>query len=343
MTERRIERLQPGQRVADRYRVEGMIGQGVMGTVYRVLDETVGETRALKLMSLDLHGDPKLRERFVHEAALGERIGSEYVVKVWDTGTTDRDVPFYVMELLEGEDLGRWLAHHPYVHEDRVAIVRELLRAIAVAHEAKVIHRDLKPENLFLSGSPGAWRLKVLDFGVAKVMREITKGGTAPGLGTPLWTAPEQGKEQQVVKLSADVWALGLLAFRLLADKLYWRTAEQRGATAFDLAMEMLREPIGPPVERARQLEGRPLPEGFDAWFLRCVDREPEKRFPSAGEALAAFEAMMSGDDGADDVRPAASVEGGPLRSRRAPRAALLLGLVVLAVLGVLTAVLAAR
>jgi serine/threonine-protein kinase len=293
----RVRRLIAGETFAGRYRVEGFVGQGAMGSVYRVVDTTNGEARALKVMSADIATAPDFLERFLLEAKIGETIQSEHVVRVFDSGSDDKTkLPYFAMELLDGMDLHRLLEAGTELDAGLArAIVVQLFQAMRAAHVAKVVHRDLKPENLFIVMNDGAApTLKVLDFGVAKVVREVTAGGTAPGLGTPLWAAPEQGKEGQVIRPSADVWALGLLTYRLLAGKIFWLAATERTANAFDLAVEMLRKPIPLASERSRQSGARDLGKAFDAWFAQAVDRDPTARFADAGQAWDALEPILS-------------------------------------------------
>jgi serine/threonine protein kinase len=285
----------PGAVFHGRYEVVRVVGQGAMGIVYEVRDLQTGRAAALKLMNQELASEPRFVARFESEAQVGQRIRSRHVAEVFDSGWTEGPVrqPFFAMERLAGETLEARLAREALPSALAVEIVRQLFGAIAAAHRAGIVHRDLKPENLFLCDSADGTVLKVLDFGVAKVLRETTQGGTAPGLGAPLWTAPEQGKEGQKITPTADVWALGLLAFRLLVGATYWRSANERGATAFDLAVEMLRAPIAPPSRRAAELGRAALGPTFDAWFLRAVHRDPQARFVDAGEAEKALEPVL--------------------------------------------------
>ena len=282
-------RLMPGSVFNARYDVVRMVGQGAMGAVYEAIDKETGRACALKLMSKDLSHEPRFIQRFQAESKVGQTIQGPHVANVFDAGFSVEDPaqPFFAMELLQGENLEQHLARHDGRPPHAFHLVRSICCAIANAHEANVVHRDLKPENLFLAAPPvegGPPLLKVLDFGVAKIVRETTQGGTSPGLGAPLWTAPEQGKEGQIIKPSADVWALGLLAYRLLAGKIFWRNAHNKG-TAFDLAVEMLRENLPRASERSRELGAVDLGPAFDWWFSRAVDRDPSKRFPTAGDA----------------------------------------------------------
>ncbi len=267
-----------------------------MGAVYLAEDAATGERSALKVMSPEITSDARFVERFELEARVGERIASERVVRVFASGVdAESGLPWLAMEWLPGRDLGAALGAGPLAPEVAREVIAQLFEAMAAAHAVGIVHRDLKPENV-LVGEPEAEgrppRVRVLDFGVAKIVHDATLSGTAPGLGTPLWTAPEQGREGATIRPSADVWALGLLVFRTLTGHLFWKHAGE-GSSAFELAVELLRAPVGPASVRARELgcEGA-LPDGFDAWFARAVARDPAARFASAGEARVALDAI---------------------------------------------------
>ena len=266
-----------------------------MGAVYLVREG--GARYALKVMHETLISDVKWAERFAQEAAVARTIASAHVVAVHGAGV-DRETGSHwiLMDFVPGVDLAAYLeAHEPLPRGHAEAILDQLLDAVAAAHAVGVVHRDLNPENILVAagdaGKPPSIRL--LDFGVAKVLGvEASSRPTAPGLGTPLWTAPEQGEERQKIRPNADVWALGLLAFRLLAGRSYWRSVNDPKASAFDVAMELRRAPLDPPSVRVPQVGGRALPAGFDAWFARCVVRSPEARFADAAEARAGLQAI---------------------------------------------------
>lgn len=292
----RSHRLQPDTIVAGRYVVRGLIGQGSMGSVYLVEEGPARTPRALKLMSPDLADDTTFLARFAREAQIGRAIASEHVIHVLATGVEAKHgLPWLVMEYLEGQDLARWLeARPPLDRPAATALLAQLFDAVGAAHEAQVVHRDLRPENVFVTTRDGAPFLKVLDFGVAKVVRETTLGATAPGLGTPLWAAPEQGS-QGAIQPAADVWALGLLAFRVLTGKMFWKTAQMESASPMDVAVELLRAPIPAASVRAQEIGvSERLPAGFDAWFAKAVVRDRAARFAKGRAAWAALAPLLA-------------------------------------------------
>jgi serine/threonine-protein kinase len=201
------------------------------------------------------------------------------------------------MEYAEGESFETWLRGRARLEPAEAArLLAQVFSAVAVAHAAGIVHRDLKPENVRVSGTREAPSVKLLDFGIAKDFSAGTLSGTAPGLGTPLWTAPEQAEPGYTPSPSADVWALGLLTFFALTGAPYWRHAGDRSSMA-ELAIELLKSDIAPASSRARELRtGAALPRGFDVWFGRAVHRDPSQRFTDAAEAWRALEPLLLGD-----------------------------------------------
>jgi serine/threonine-protein kinase len=152
----------------------------------------------------------------------------------------------------------------------------------------------LKPDNVRVSGEGDDLTVKVLDFGIAKDFGVNTLSGTTPGLGTPLWTAPEQSRDGYQPVPSADVWALGLLTFFALTGGMYWRHTSPKASMA-DLAIELVKADIEPASMRSKELvlPGK-LPARFDRWFARAVHRDPSQRFEDAAEAWVALEPLLS-------------------------------------------------
>ncbi len=302
-----------------------------MGAVYVVEQVSTGRRRALKVMREDLALDAKSRERFVQEARVGSRIASAHVVEVLDAGIDETaGAPWLVMELLEGESLhDRVRLRGPVAAPEALAIFGQLGHALEHAHAEGIVHRDLKPENVFLARSrrsDGALTVKVLDFGIAKFVSEASRHATTQAIGTPFWMAPEQSDPSGRLGPWTDVWALGLLAFYALAGKAYWHAANAEHASMQQALRELLLDPIEPATVRAARLGAAPLPPAFDAWFARCVDREPHARIATVPEALAGLRAALAHAPVAHaatepivwDTAPrpvAASVEAAPARS----------------------------
>jgi formylglycine-generating enzyme required for sulfatase activity/tRNA A-37 threonylcarbamoyl transferase component Bud32 len=291
--------LQPGTLFGRDFEIVRPLRVGGMGAVYVVTQRSTGKLRALKVMAPSLAGDPSTRERFVLEARAAARIESEHVVEVLTAGVDEETgAPFIVMELLRGEDLGDVLVRHGSLPLGDVAeVLDQVGHALEQAHAHAIVHRDLKPENIYVAGvkrRQGGYVLKLLDFGVAKLLEAGSLAGSQM-LGTPLFMAPEQAEIGGRVGPATDVWALGLLAFRLLTGRDFWVSA---GTSLGALLREVCVDPIPAASERAAALGVDPevLPLDFDAWFARCVCRDAAARFPEAGEAVRAFLRLVPRD-----------------------------------------------
>jgi serine/threonine-protein kinase len=211
-------------------------------------------------------------------------------------------------------------------------IAEQIFHAVGSAHDVGIVHRDLSTNNIRVKlGEDDVPETRVLDFGIAKSTRSRTAAWTKPGLGTPLWVAPEQHLSGYVPSPSGDVWALGLLMFFLLTGRIYWKHAQPGATSLGDLSMEILRHPLATAFERASELGVRELlPAHFDAWFARAVTRSVEERYVDATEAGTALWQVFDGEEPAEvkprsrRSAPPASVEpaslgGSPVSAEPAP------------------------
>jgi serine/threonine protein kinase len=209
--------LEKRERLADRYDLDRQIGEGGMGAVYVAFDAKEKRRVAVKvLIALD---DDKLRARFEQEARATMELAHPNIVRVTDFHAPPDKPPFLVMELLEGESLrDRMKREKRLTIEDAVRIAIELCEALAHAHAAGVIHRDVKPPNVFLVKPEG--RVKLLDFGIAKVRAEFGKVHTTTGtvLGTPSYFAPEQLLAKEIDGRT-DVHAVGIVLYEMLSGQ----------------------------------------------------------------------------------------------------------------------------
>lgn len=289
--------LSTGSVFAGRYRVERRIAAGGMGAVYEVLHIETNRRRALKVMHAHYVSSEELRGRFRQEARVAAEIDSEHIVDVFDAGVDESTgMPFLVMELLRGEELGKRLKRlGAFPKEEVVRYLYETSLALDKTHRARIVHRDLKPDNLFLCERENAPpRLKVLDFGIAKIVSDAsTQANATSSLGTPLYMAPEQFMLKGGISAATDIFALGMIAFTLLAGKPYWYEESRAGGGMMAFAMHVATGPQESAVKRARELFAVDLPSGFDAWFFRATAREQSARFASAGEAVAALAAVL--------------------------------------------------
>jgi formylglycine-generating enzyme required for sulfatase activity/serine/threonine protein kinase len=300
--------LAEGALFARDFRIVRPLSQGGMGAVYVATQLSTGRERALKLMHPRLVQDERQRRRFEQEAQVGARIESAHVVEVVGAGVDDdTGSPWLCMELLRGQDLASLIAQRGTLPPSEVLFVfRQVCHAVGAAHRVGVVHRDLKPENVFLATSRQAdapFVVKVLDFGIAKLVADGEKHDTA-AVGTPLWMAPEQTEAGATIGPATDVWALGLIAFRLLTGRHYWKGASDASASAVTLLREIAIEPLPEATVRASALGGVTPPPGFDAWFARCVARAIDARFVDATAAFAALAPILGGEARTDTPAP---------------------------------------
>jgi eukaryotic-like serine/threonine-protein kinase len=306
--------LQRGQIFAERYRIEARIAQGGMGVIYAAEHVSTEERVALKVLWPHVLGSKAAVDNFELEARIAARLGSEHIVRILDAGLeTSLGLPYLVMELLRGQTLDELVsARGPLAPAEVLWVIRQVAKALDRAHNyidrrgrpAPIVHRDLKPENLFLSmpeGGPAA--VKVLDFGIAKVLSQSQKLSQELR-GTPLFMACEQ-IDGGVLTPRLDVWPIGLIAFYLLTGRYYWMAAARPEAGLSPLFNEILHKPLATASDRVREQGGEPpWPRAFDAWFARCVNRDPDQRFFPAGMAVDALAEAL----GARDSRPIGAI-----------------------------------
>lgn len=275
-------RIKPaaGLVVAGKVRLEQLLGKGGMGSVWRGTHLTLGTPVAVKFMG---DSNPEALARFQREAQVAAQIRSSNVVAIHDFGVED-GLPYITMELLDGEDLGMRLKRVQRLSlAETVEILIPIARGLDRAHSAKLVHRDLKPENIFLVREGDEEVPKILDFGIAKTLLEdpdsfnVTRDGAV--LGTPYYMSPEQARAQRDVDHRSDLWALGVILYRVITGR---RPFE--GLTAAALAVQICTE--------AAPRVGAVFPElspEWDAFFDRALAKDPAQRFQSARELAQAF------------------------------------------------------
>ncbi len=290
--------LRPGELFHQRYRVVRLISEGGMGAVYEVIDERTKSARALKIMLPSLMRDRDLRARFEREATVTGAIESDHIARVSDAAVDPATgMPFLVMELLRGQDLGAMLDERGACAPAEVmTYLSHAARALDKAHAAGIVHRDLKPENLFLTkrddGSPC---LKVLDFGIAKLVSATDRARGTRIIGTPVYMSPEQIQGNGALDARSDVYALGHIAYTLLVGHAYW--SEEVAAnedSVFMLYKSIAGGTKEAPSARAKRRHGVSLPPAFDAWFARVTSLRPEERYARATLAVEALGAALA-------------------------------------------------
>ena len=282
--------VKAGDVLDGKFRVERVLGVGGMGVVIAATHLDLNEVRAVKYILPGKGDNSKLVERFLREARAAVKLKSHHVVRVFDVGRFQSGEPYMVMEYLQGSDLQDMLEQRGALPVT-VAIdyVLQALDAVAEAHRRGIIHRDLKPANLFLArDEDGHEAVKVLDFGISKLTGELARGQdfdmtkTATMLGSPYYMSPEQMRSTKDVDLRSDLWSLGVICYQLLTGKLPF-AGDSITALCATVFME---QPASLVTLRSD------LPVGLDAVVMRCLEKDPNRRFQNAGElgaALAAF------------------------------------------------------
>ncbi|MBM4072466.1 MAG: hypothetical protein FJ271_26590 [Planctomycetes bacterium] len=280
-----------GLPVVEGYEIVAELGRGGMGVVYKARQLGLGRLVALKML-LPSQARATDLERFREEAEAVARLRHPNIIQVFDIGEADGR-PFFALEFIEGESLASWLRSTPQPLEESAKRVESLARAIHAAHCRNIVHRDLKPANILLARKDDSQSKalsavhhssfldhhspKITDFGLAKKL-DGGPGKTLAGevVGTPGYMAPEQAAGKGVVGPAADVYALGAVLYEMLTGR-----PPFRGPTAFDTVLQVLHEePVRPSYLR------RDLPRDLETICLKCLAKEPAKRYASA-EALA--------------------------------------------------------
>jgi eukaryotic-like serine/threonine-protein kinase len=285
--------------VNGRYEVLRELGAGGSGCVYAATDRTTDKLVAVKLFGYHIQWDRTAREKFEIEAKVSGRVQSEHIVQVSDAGIDPlTQLPFLVMELLEGKNFQELVEQGGQLSPGLVVdYLSQVASGLHKAHGrndrdgrlAPIVHRDLKPGNLFLAHhEDGAPLVKILDWGIAKILSSsITMSGDVRG--TPLYMAPEQISVAPVTP-ATDIWALGLVAFFLLAGRCYWKSATLEYANMPAILKEVCEGPVVLPRMRMRELGvSVDCPPAFDQWFMQCVNVNPAQRFQHARDAVRAL------------------------------------------------------
>ncbi len=270
-------RVAEGDVIADKYRVERVLGEGGMGMVVAATHIDLRRLRAIKLMLPEVSAVPMAAERFLREARAASSLTSEHVAHVFDIGQLDDGTPFMVMEYLEGYDLRDELSERGVIGvEEAVRFTLQVCDALAEAHAQGIVHRDLKPANLFLTvARDGSPRIKLLDFGISKLLdaQGSTAGdvSTVQGavLGSPRYMSPEQIRGDRSLDGRCDIWSMGVILYELITGIPPFLGKDTMQVLAMVLE--------GAPVPPSQRIKG--LPPELDEVILRCLEKEPTRRY----------------------------------------------------------------
>jgi eukaryotic-like serine/threonine-protein kinase len=284
--------LQAGQLFGN-YRIVRLLGEGGFGEVYLAENPLIERRAAVKVLHTALAQDTELVRRFLNEARAASAIRHRNIIEVFDAGVTPDGAPYILMEFLEGVSLQKRLAERGRLALPQVLeIARQAGSALGAAHAAGIVHRDLKPENLFLvpdAAAPNRERVKVLDFGIAKIRRVGGTGGTMrtqAGLimGSPAYMSPEQCKDSADVDLRSDIYSFATIIYETLAG----RTPHVAVSGTEMLVMHLSETP--PSLHEL--VAG--VPAHVEAAIMRALARAREDRF----ESIASFVGALRSDAG---------------------------------------------
>src|SRR3984885_2507875 len=275
-----------------RYEMLSELGRGGMGIVYKVQDRETGEVVALKILKPEIAANPQILERFKNELLLAHKITHRHVARLYEFHRAG-DAVYLSMEYVEGESLRSLLEREGRLETARaIGFARQLADGLAGAHRQSIVHRDLKPENIMVA--PGG-DLKVMDFGIS---RSYAEDATVTGsvVGTPAYMAPEQA-EGKSLDHRTDIYAFGLILYEMFTGE-----AAFHGDTAVTLALKQVRERPTNPTKLAPS-----LPRRIDPAIMRCLEKDPAKRFQSVEEAFQA----LAGVTAPDGLKVAKAAKGG--------------------------------
>ena len=282
---------QAGDVVGGKFVVERVLGVGGMGVVVAAHHTHLDQTVAIKFLRRDAAKDELAVSRFLREARAVTVLQSEHVVRVMDAGRLDDGLPYLVMEYLNGLDLDQVLAQRGQLPlEEAVEYLLQAMEAVADAHAAGIVHRDLKPSNLFVTTrADGSSLVKVLDFGISKAFdttgaKQVSLTATSMTLGSPLYMSPEQVRSSKTVDARTDIWALGIIAYELLAGVQPFEAETVTGLCAKIVADE----PV--PLRSVRP----DVPPAFEAIVLRCLEKNAASRYQSVADLAAALRPFAS-------------------------------------------------
>jgi serine/threonine protein kinase/tetratricopeptide (TPR) repeat protein/TolB-like protein len=266
--------LGPGSQFGPRYRIEAEIGEGGMGKVYKAHDTDLDRTVALKLVRPELAKDPSLLQRFKQELLLSSRISHRNILRIHDLGDVG-GVKFISMAYIQGMDLHELIAKTGKLRTERVVnIARQLAGALEAAHAEGVVHRDLKPRNVLITVDDHVF---VSDFGLAKSLDGASSGVTRAGevLGTPRYMSPEQA-ESKAADHRSDLYSLGVILYEMVTGE-----APFAGESSLQVMFQHVQQ-----VPKDPRLASPETPEYLARIILKCLEKDPARRYQSATELL---------------------------------------------------------
>jgi eukaryotic-like serine/threonine-protein kinase len=285
-----IQELTTGSTFAGRYQVIEELGRGGMGKVYKVFDTKIKDKVALKLIKPEISSDSETIERFSNELRLARKIAQRNVCKMFDLGEAE-GAHFITMEYVQGEDLKSMIRMAAGLSIGAVlSIGKQICDGLAEAHALGVVHRDLKPQNIMIDKGGNA---KIMDFGIARSMRE--KGITGPSvlIGTPEYMSPEQAEAKEVDQRS-DIYSLGIILYEMATGHVPFE-----GDTPLSIAMKHK----GEAPKNPKQFNPH-IPDDLAGVILKCLEKDRSQRYQTASDVRAELERIEKGLPTAERVAP---------------------------------------
>ena len=294
-----------------KYEILRLVARGGMGTVYEAFHKGIGKHVALKIIDGELARSKDAVVRFQREAEAASAVDSAHIVAIFDSGSTEEGLPFIVMELLRGEDLGHRIKNAGRLEiVEALTLIAQLLRGLCRAHEAGIVHRDLKPDNVFLTSRDDETDfVKILDFGISKmrkpgsaVEKTITREGTV--LGTPLYMSPEQAQAAPDIDERTDLWSVGAILYQCLTGR------PPHEGHAYEAVIVNICSKDAADVRFLNPEVSEPLAR----FVAKALTRNRDERFQTAREMLSALR------EAAGELLPAGATKIG--KPETAPRGA---------------------
>lgn len=284
------EALTTGAVFAGRYQIIEELGKGGMGRVYKVLDKETNEKIALKLIKPEIAADKNSVERFRNELTTARKISHKNICRMYDLGR-DKGSYFITMEYVPGEDLKSFIRQAAPLSTARtISIAKQVCEGLSEAHKLGVVHRDLKPQNIMIDKMG---YVRIMDFGIARSVKDKRITGAGTMIGTPEYMSPEQVEGKEVDQRS-DIYSLGVILYEMVTGQVPFT-----GDTPFTIGVKHKSEIPKDPLELNTQ-----MPDDFGRIILKCLEKDKDKRFQSAGELRSELEGVEAAIPSTERIVP---------------------------------------